>query len=154
MCTESLHHVFSVIQSYSFHFKSLCILFLQLAPDCNKLVGEPGQVRLRLVRATADVRACAICCSGEMQLVRCQAQRNTQAHNSSSLQAPPQSIPLKKVSAQKSVPAYLIHSAIDVDFPCHIAGHKCGHRLMQTPSWFSSTGLINCSAVKAEHKNQ
>lgn len=34
-----------------------------------------------------------------------------------------------KVSALKSVPAYLIHSAIDLDFPCHIGGHKCRHRL-------------------------
>lgn len=56
---------------------------------------EPGHVRPRLVRATADGRVCALCCSGEIQLVGCQAQGSTQAHNSSSLQAPPQSIPVE-----------------------------------------------------------
>lgn len=101
------------------------ILFLQLALDFNKLArAELGQVRLRAVRATADVRVCALCCSGEMQLVRCQAKRNTQAHNSSSLQAPPQSIPLKGKRTEEcpSIP----HSL------CHRFSFPLSHRRTQT----------------------
>lgn len=92
---QSLHRAFGANQWHS-RIRFIRLLFLQLVLDFNKLVGELGQVRPRLVRATADVGVCALRCSGEMQLVRCQAQRNTQAHNSSSPRAPPQSIPLKR----------------------------------------------------------
>ncbi len=126
MHSKSLSRVLChlVVLVYSFHQVSL---FLQLAVDFSKLVrdeaGELGQVRLRLVRATADVRVCALCCSGEMQLVRCQAQRNTQAHNSSPLQAPPQSIPLKgkRTEERPSIP----HSL------CHRSGFSLSHRRTQ-----------------------
>lgn len=64
-----------------------------------KLVGELGQAGSRLVRATADVTACVLRCSGTTQLIHCQARRNAQAHNSSSPQAPPQTHSTLKVSA-------------------------------------------------------
>lgn len=79
-----------------------------------------GQVRPRLVRATADGRVCALCCSGKMQLVCCQAQGNTQAHNSSSLQAHPQSILLKsKYTEECPSTSHLLCHRFSF-FPCHI----------------------------------
>lgn len=56
---QSLHRAFGANQWHS-RTRFIRLLFLQLVLDFNKLVGELGQVRPRLVRATADVGVCAL----------------------------------------------------------------------------------------------
>lgn len=86
------------------HFiSSLPCTFFQLALDSSKLEwDEVGRGFSESDSWRRGVCVRALCCSGETQLVCCQAEGRTQAHNSSSLQAPPQSIPRRKVSATKN----------------------------------------------------
>lgn len=92
--------------------------------------GAPGEVRLRAVGATAGVGVCALCCSGKMQLVCCQAKEKKEYTGSQQLLfAGPLANPFH-FRVDPSIPSSLSSSGIQMKTETRAKKLRRGFKLM------------------------